>query len=41
MEDKQHNVDFRQDISALLPQDADYDFNTAFGYVMREVLPFV
>ena len=41
MEDKKHNVDFRQDISALLPQDTDYDFDTAFDFVMRKVLPFV
>ena len=41
MEEKQHNVDFRQDISALLPQDTDYDFDTAFDFVIHEILPFV
>ena len=41
LELKKDNKDFRQDIRILLPLDTDYDYDTAFNYVMREVLPFV
>ena len=41
MKEKQHNTDFRQDISALLPLDTEYKFDTAFDYVMRQVLPHI
>lgn len=41
MEEKQHNVDFRGDISALLPADSDYDFDTAFDFFMRKVIPHI
>ena len=41
MEGKQHNIDFRQDISALLPPDTDYSFDKAYDFFMREVLPLI
>ena len=39
MQEKQHNVDFRGDITALLPPNSDYDFDTAFDFFMREIIP--
>ncbi|MEM7361675.1 MAG: nucleotidyl transferase AbiEii/AbiGii toxin family protein [Bacteroidota bacterium] len=41
MKDKKHNVDFKQDISALLPPNTDYNFDTAFDFVMKKVLPLI
>ena len=41
MEHKQHNKDFRADIRTLLPLDTDYDFDTAFDFFMREVVPYI
>ena len=41
MEEKKQNVDFRQDISALLPPNTDYSFDTAFDYIMGKVLPLI
>ena len=39
MQGKKHNIDFRQDIRALLPPDLDYDFDAAFEFVMQEIAP--
>ena len=39
MNEKKSNADFRQDITALLPLDTDYDFDTAFDFFMREIIP--
>lgn len=41
MLEKQNNTDFRQDIRVLLPMDTDYDFDTAFNFVMRRVVPLI
>ncbi len=41
MQEKKNNADFRQDITALLPLDTDYDFGTAFDFFMREIIPHI
>ncbi len=41
MEGKQHNTDFRQDISALLPSDTDYSFDEAYDFFMRKIVPLI
>jgi len=41
MEAKKNNADFRGDISALLPPGADYDFDRAFDFFMKEIAPLV
>ena len=41
LEQKFDNRDFRQDIRVLLPLDTDYNFDTAFDFVMKEVLPHI
>ena len=41
MLEKQHNTDFRQDIRTLLPPESDYDFDTAFDFVMKQIVPLI
>ena len=41
MLNKQNNTDFRADIRLLLSPKAPYDFDVAFDYVLKKVLPFI
>jgi predicted nucleotidyltransferase component of viral defense system len=41
MNEKKNNADFRQDITALLPLDTEYDFDTAFDFFLHEIIPHI
>lgn len=41
MESKQYNKDFKADIRILLPPNSDYNFDTAFDFFMREIIPHI
>lgn len=41
LEQKYENRDFRQDIRILLPIGTDYNFDNAFDFVMKKVLPHI